>query len=197
MGATRIRDDIWRSFARKHGAQAVDGRGGKLKQIRSTHAAWTISLDTYVVSTGNSSTTYTRARALVNASSDLRFKLYRENAFTRLGTMLGMQDVHAGNPELDAKYVVRSNNESMIRSLLIDSRVYHPLLALPKASFELARFRGKVGNRPRGVAELRVLVGGAVDDPATLDRMLDLLRASLEQLARMGAITATPVDYPL
>lgn len=194
---TPQQDEVWRAFARQRGGVVVDGRGGKVKEIRFNHGSWTIVVDTFVVSSGKSSTTYSRARALVHAPGDLRFKLFRENVFTRLGKMLGMQDLHAGPPELSEGFVIKGNSESMVRSLLIDSRIYHPLLALKRVAFELSRFRGRLGNRPRGVSELRAYVVGITREQATLDNLFALVLATLDQLSRMGAITIEAVDYPL
>jgi hypothetical protein len=191
------REEAWRLFAQQHGGRIVTSKLGRVRSVRFTHGAWTVIFDTYTVSNGKSSTTYTRVRSLVRAHSDFRFCLYRENVLTRVGKLFGMQDIHAGHPEVDRHFIVKSNNESLIRSLILHPAVHVPLLAQRGGRFELARFRGKFRNRPEGIAQLRYTVAKVMKDPESLAGLLELMRGTLDQLARVGATSSAAVEYVL
>ena len=84
----------------------------------------------------------------------------------------------------------------MVRSLLIDPAVHRPLVALDTGRFELARQRGRFGQRTDSLAELRFQVAVVLKDAARLTLVLDLMRGALDQLARNGVIAAPPAPTP-
>jgi len=51
---------------------------------------------------------------------DTRFRceIYREDAFSRVGKFLGMQDVEIGSPAFDRDYIIKSNDIDQVRSFL-------------------------------------------------------------------------------
>jgi hypothetical protein len=57
------RAEIWRQFSGETGSNFIEGGFWKSDKVEATHDQWTITLDLFVVSTGKSSTTYTRIRA--------------------------------------------------------------------------------------------------------------------------------------
>lgn len=196
MSRKPTRDDAFRAVAHEQAGEVVEDRRGRAKEVRFAHGPFSILLDTHTVSTGKSSTTYTRARSRLRSNVPFRFTLFRENAFTRIGKMLGMQDLHAGNPDIDRRFIIKSDNESMVRSLLIDPAVYRPLVALDTGRFDLAKQRGRFGQRTEALAELRFQVALVLTDAARLSLILDLMRGALDQLARNGVIAAPPAAPP-
>jgi hypothetical protein len=190
------RDEAWRSVAAAEGGELVEGRR-KLKQVRFPHEVWTIVLDEYVVSTGKSTHTYTRLRALFEPHLEFRFALFRENIFGRIGKLFGMQDAHTGDVLLDRDYIVRTDNESMMRSLVAGSRIGAALVAQKSGRFEIAKFRGRRKPRPERAAELRWVAGGVIKDADRLRQLVALFRETLDRLAQIGAARATRVDYQL
>src|ERR1017187_3281203 len=55
--------EIWRQLCAEIGAQYVEGGFWKGDKVQAAHGPWTITLDTYTVSNGKTSITYTRMRA--------------------------------------------------------------------------------------------------------------------------------------
>jgi hypothetical protein len=161
------------------------------------HRHWKIVLDTYTVSTGNSSTTYTRVRALFEPNLPFRFAFIRENVFTRIGKFFGMKDVETGNPLLDRDYLVRTDNESMVRALVSRSRLPDLLAQQPSGKLEIAKFRGKKKPRPERAAELRWQTGSVIRDPLRLQQLVTVFRETLDGLERIGAATESTIDYAL
>ena len=59
------RDEIWRQLSHEIGGEFVEGSFTKSSRVKVQIKEWVVTLDTFTVSTGNSSSTYTRMRALI------------------------------------------------------------------------------------------------------------------------------------
>ena len=96
------RDEIWRQFAVAVGGNITEGGfwTGSSK-VEAAHGQWVITLDTYTVSTGKTSVTYTRMRAPYVNPEGFRFTIYRRGLFSDVGKWLGMQDVEVGDAQFD------------------------------------------------------------------------------------------------
>jgi hypothetical protein len=57
------RKEIWQQFCAQTGSTYVLGSFAKTDKIEATHGPWTVTLDTFVVSTGKSAIIFTRMRA--------------------------------------------------------------------------------------------------------------------------------------
>ena len=90
------KDEIWSQIAADIGGDFIDGGFWGRDALVYEHGEWTIVLDTYTVSTGKSSTTFTRMRAPFVNRDGRYFKIYREGFFSGMGRFFGMQDVEIG-----------------------------------------------------------------------------------------------------
>lgn len=174
----------------------MDRRGRPWKVVFA-HRHWNIVLDTYTVSTGKSTTTYTRIRALFEPNLPFRFAFIRETFLTRVGKFLGMKDVETANPLLDRDYLVRTDNESMVRALVSGSHIAELLVQQPSGTLEIVKFRGRRSPRPERAAELRWRTGSVIRDPYRLEQLVALFRETLDRLERIGGATDSRIDYPL
>ena len=117
------REEIWRQLCSEIGAEFIDGGFWKGGKVEAHVKNWTITLDTYTVSTGHSHVTYTRMRAPFVSRDGFRFRIYRKSFFTGLGKMLGMQDIEVGQSvHFDEDFVIQGNDEYKVRSLFAKLR---------------------------------------------------------------------------
>lgn len=77
----------------------------------------TVKLDSYTVSTGKSSATYTRVVAPFVYGPGPKMKVAKRGVFATIGTALGMDDHALGDPVFDDAYVVRGNHAAVLRRL--------------------------------------------------------------------------------
>src|SRR5687768_1493196 len=91
------REDVWRELSEQIGARYVDGGFWKGDKVQATHGAWTVTLDTYTVSTGKVTVVFTRLRAPYVNPDGFRFTVYRRGMFSDIATRFGMQDVEIGH----------------------------------------------------------------------------------------------------
>ena len=150
------KDEMWRQLSEEIGAEFVEGGFWKGNKVQAHVGPWTVTLDIYTESTGESSVTYTRMRAPYVNPEGFRFTIYRKNLFSDLGMLLGMQDIEIGEPEFDEAFIIKGNDESRVESLFSDSKIRQLVQAQPKIRLEVKDSEGWFGPKfPENVDELQ------------------------------------------
>lgn len=180
-----LKPPAWAELAAAHDGALAVGRRGRIKSVRVPHRDWAITLDTYTVSTGQSSTRYTRFRVRMGMRQEFRMRIYRENVFTRVAKWFGMQDIAVPHPEVDRAFIVQTDGPSYVNTLVLDAAFSDALLALRRGRLEVARVRRR-GRRVPGIADLIWIRSGTLKDRHTLEGALKLMRATLDGLIRSG-----------
>ena len=193
------REEIWRQLCAEIGADFVDGGFWKGDKVQAHVKSWTLTLDTYTVSTGHSHVTYTRMRSPFVSRDGFRFQIYRAGLFSGLGKALGMQDIDVGHSaKFDDEFVIQGNDESKVRALFANPEVRRLIEAQPRIRLEIRDDEGFFKTRfPEGVDELHLLALGTIKDVDRLKRMFDLFAAVLEELNRVGSATEADPEVAL
>jgi hypothetical protein len=180
--------EVWESLARQISGEYVDGGFfGRTKVVVDT-AHWKITLDTYTVSNGKTSTTYTRLRAPYVNRDGFRFYVARSGLFTPVGEMLGFGDIRVGHPTFDEAFVLKGNDETKVRLLFSDPQIMQLLAAQPRVKFEVRDDEGWFASRfPNGVDELYFSAYGIIKDISRLRALFDLFAAVLHRLCAIGS----------
>jgi hypothetical protein len=180
--------EIWQQLAREIGANYSGDGFWTGAKVAARHNQWTITLDTFTVSTGKSSHTYTRMRAPYVNPDGFRFTIYRKSVFTDLGKWLGMQDVLIGDPHFDDAFVIKGNDEKKLRHLFANQQLKSLIGFQPTIQLTVRDDEGWFGTTfPQGVDELHFHVGGVIKDINRLKLLYDLFAETLEELCRMGS----------
>ncbi len=182
------KEEVWRQLCNDIGAEYINCGKWKGDKVVARVKEWTITLDTYTVSTGKSHVTYTRMRAPYVNADRFRFKIYRKNIFTEIGKYFGMQDVEVGYPEFDREFVIKGNDESKVRSLFINEKIRNLIHEQPAISFEVKDDQGWFGaDFPEGVDELYFQVSGIITDIVRLKMLFELFAETLNHLCHIGS----------
>lgn len=80
-------------------------------------------LDAYSVPSGDGSTAYTRIRAPLQRKDGFQFTVFREGLIGKLDKALGAQGIELGVPDFDRDFILQSNDEARLRSLLADVKI--------------------------------------------------------------------------
>jgi hypothetical protein len=194
------KDEIWQQFSAAIGGSIVDGGYWKGSKVEAAHGQWIITLDTYTVSTGKSSVTYTRMRAPYVNPDGFTFTVYRNGVFSDIGKWFGMQDVAVGYPEFDGAFIVKGNDEQKLRRLFSNQKIRDLINAQPDIRFSVVddeqSFWGGKGF-PQGVDELHFQVVGVIKDVQRLKLLYDLFSETLDELCRMGSAYEKPAGVKL
>lgn len=192
------REAIWRQLSEQVQGRYVDGgfwNGGK---VQVDHQDWTLTLDSYAVSTGHSHVVLTRLRAPYVNPSGFRFTVYRKSLFSGLGKFFGMQDIEVGDPQFDDDFIVKATDDFKVREFLANERIRGLLASEKDVNFTVKDDEGWFGTRfPDGVDELCFQVTGVITDPDRLKRLFELFAETLDELVRMGAAEDSPPNVDL
>jgi hypothetical protein len=183
------KDEVWRQLSEEIGAEVVQGgfcRGGS--KVQAHVGPWTVTLDTYTVSTGHSHVTFTRMRAPYVNPEGFRFTIYRKVFFSDLGKLLGMQDIEVGYPEFDEAFIIKGEDEIRVGDLFANAKIRQLILAQPKIRLTVKDSEGWFGPKfPENVDELHFEVVGVIKDVERLKALFELFAAVLDQLCKIGS----------
>lgn len=180
--------EVWRQLAEQTGGEFSEEGFFSRKRVTVEVKEWTVTLDTFSVSNGKNSTTYTRMRALYVNKDNLRFTIYRSNLFFELGKKLGMQDIEIGDPQFDRDFIIKGNNPEKIRKLLSYPRLRELIAVQPRISFQVKDDEGWFGSSfPEGVDELYFQVPGVMKDIERLKNLFTLFALTLNYLCHIGS----------
>ena len=191
------RREAFQAAASELDATFVAGNWSSGDQVHLEHGPWTVILDTYVMSTGQTTVTYTRARALYVAKNDFTLRISRRNIFTRIAELFGFYGLLVGDEELERKhkikYKIKSSNEPRGRSLMTDRRLRELILVQPSLGLDIRRRswaeRRKMGD---GVRAVTVQTTGVIKEPDRLANYVRLVAVTLDRLARIGGAYHEP-----
>ena len=185
--------EIWESLSEQ--TNSVFVQGGFLRgadKVVARNKDWTITLDTYTVSNGKSSTTYTRIRAPYVNMDGFRFSIYRSGIFTELGEFLGFHDIEIGVEEFDKDFVIKSSDENKVRKLLNVPKIRALIDEQPRFHLEVKDDEGWFGQTfPAGVDELYFRVVGVIKDMDQLKGLFEIFSEVLDGLCRIGSAYQT------
>ncbi len=182
------KDEMWSLLSKEIGADYQQGGFFKESKVTLSHRDWQITLDTYTVSTGKSSVTYTRIRAPFVNPDGFRFNIYRKGTFSGIAKLLGTQDIEIGDAYFDDEFIIQSSSEDLVYRLLSSIEIRQLIQNQPDIHFEVKDDEGWFQKTfPEGVDELYFQTMGVITDKERLKSLFDLFTAVLDQLCRMGS----------
>ena len=156
--------------------------------MRASHGEWTVTLDTYTVSTGKVVMVYTRLRAPYVNPDGFRFTISRKHMFSSVARWLGMQDVQVGHEPFDDDFIIKGTSEDKLRELFSSPRLRELVSGQPEIKLTVHDDEGWFGPEfPEGVDELTFIAGGVIKDIDRLKQLYELFAETLDQLCRIGS----------
>ena len=182
------KDEIWEQIATDIDGEFIEGGFWKKDVLIYKRREWQILLDTYTVSTGQSSHTCTRMRAPFVNKDGLYFQISREGFFSSIGKFFGIQDIEIGDPFFDKQFVIKGNNREKIKLLLADDRIKELCQRQPRIHLRIKDDEGRFGpDFPEGVDELYFECLGVMKETALLKSLFALFCLILERLVQIDS----------
>jgi len=192
------KEEIWRQLTTEIEGLYVPGGFWNGDKVQATHGEWTMTLDTYAVSTGKTTIVFTRMRAPYVNPDGFRFTVYRKGIFTDIAKRFGMQDVEVGDEAFDRDFVIKGTDEGKLRDLFANPRIRELLATKPELQLTVKDDEGWFGpSFPEGVDELYFALPGVIKDVERLKRLYALFGETLDQLCRMGSAYREPPDVKI
>jgi hypothetical protein len=183
------KDEMWSQLSREIGAEYQPG--GFFKgdsRITLAHRDWQITLDTFTVSHGKSSSTYTRIRAPFVNPDGFRFTIYRKSIFSGIAKLLGTQDLEIGDSYFDDEFIIQSSSQDLVYRLLTSIEIRQLIQNQPDIHLSVKDDEGYFRKTfPEGVDELYFQAYGVITDIERLKALFDLFATVLDQLCRFGS----------
>ena len=180
------RKEIWQQLSGEVGGRFHEGGLFTESAVQARAGDWIITLDTYTVSTGKSSQTFTRLRAPYFNPEGFRFEIYRASLFSGLGQALGMQDIEVGHPRFDENFVIKGNAPGRVRRFFDNEKIRRLIAAQPKIRLSVKAHEGWLSKFPAGVDELHFQSAGVIKDLPQLRTLFDLFAEVLQQVCHEG-----------
>ena len=183
------KEEIWNLLAQQIGGEFTPGGGwAGRSRVDAQVGQWVVTLDTFTVSTGKSTVTFTRVRAPFVNRDGFRFTITRAGVFSPVARVLGFQDVEIGDAAFDRAFVVKTNDEPRVRTLLGDPDLRAKLALQPTLTLSVLDDEGWFGARfPEGVDELKFHTVGVIKDLVRLQQLFELFAATLHRLCHIGS----------
>lgn len=96
-----------------------------------------------------------------------RFAIHEEGFFDDLGKFFGMQDVEIGYPEFDKAFIIKTNDESRVRTIFTDDEARSILLTLKDFTFEVVLTESET-NGDVNDSILELIIEEGITDPIRL-----------------------------
>lgn len=181
------KEDAWRRLSAEIGAEYIEGGFFKTSKVSLNYKQWKITLDTYTVSTGKSSVTYTRITAPFNNKTKLHFRIYRKGLFSDIGKFLGMQDIKIGDAAFDEAFIIQGNNEKIIKDILMNEDINYLFKRQKRVDIAIHKDRGLFSEKtPEGYDEIYFRVPGVIKDLQALKELFILFTKLLDIIANMN-----------
>lgn len=117
--------------------------------------------------------------AVVPGKPTFHFALHEQDWVHELGKLLGLTDVELGDPDLDAAFIITTNDAVALRMLLSESVVRATLLKYRELRLTLA----PTSHEPEAEVQLTFTKEEGLIDPAQLREIYHMLHWLLQRLA--------------
>jgi len=181
------RDDVWTKIASEIGGRQSNGGLFGKSNLTLNHREWTILMDHFSRG-GKNKTHYTRLRATFLNKTGFLFQIRRKNMLSPVGKFLGVQDIQLGDEFFDEQFIIKANNEDVIKDLLSNEDLKNYISYQPKVLLKIAHeetFFFKKG-QPDGVDELYFECRGILKNEEIINGLFILFKAMLDRLVAVG-----------
>jgi hypothetical protein len=108
--------EAYSQLARSYGGSCDPGGLLSRPKVQFAHAGARVVVD--VFATGGENTVYYTQVHFLGRQPSVRCEVYPERAWSRVGKLMGMEDVQIGSPGFDDQYIIKGDSRAALRSLL-------------------------------------------------------------------------------
>lgn len=118
INANKTRLKAWEKFATEAGLNIIYGNFFSMPKVTGKYKGFDYVLEIITEGDGESSTTYTLMTMNVPGPPGYNLQVYPEGLLSKVGKMLGAQDIQIGNKAFDDTFMIKSKTPDKIDKLL-------------------------------------------------------------------------------
>jgi hypothetical protein len=182
--------NIWKEFAIETDGKFIDREEPWLSdRTELEYNGWKIYFDNYDITSGKYSATMTRVIVPFISVDDFRFEIYRDGFIRKIEKIFGSQDFKIGQENFDKAFIIKTNNEAKIRTLLQNQQLRNQIEAQNKVNIVISDQKGIWENRLlKDELELIFYVDGEIKDFEILKSILNLFKEMLDGLEQLNVM---------
>ncbi len=178
--------EAWKLLVDEIGGNFIESKHFKVPKVELIYKSFKFCLDTYTVSTGKSTITYTRMRTIFINKPEFTFKATKEGFFAKIGKALGMADIEIGDAHVDDKLLIKSPDEYMVKDLLSKEAIKEKLLAIKNINLYVEKKSYDNTSHLYHESVLNQTVTGIIKDVELLKLWYNLFAAMIDGMIELG-----------
>lgn len=184
------KENIWSIFSKEISGRFIEGQSWHSDRTEIDYLGFQIVFDNYTLWSGKYNQIYTRIIVPFYSDFDFSFEIYRSDILTKIETLFGSQDVKIGRPEFDKAFVVKSNNELKVKTLLQNQKIRSFIEAQKKGNLEISKCNGIWKPKlEKNEFQLSFYLEGELNDLEKLKELKNFFMELIDQLTKTNIIT--------
>lgn len=188
--------DALKEFAQQYEGNYIEQKYDKLQKAKFQFNGFNIIFDYHInyISGTVYQQKFTRITASFIALNDFQFQIYRNDLISSITKFFGSQDFEIGNSEFDKAFVIKTNNEFKMKSLLTNNEIMKAIQRQEDINFHISKQRGIWEEKlPKNEFELSFYSEKIIEDIEQLKSLLDLFKETLNHLIEINSIQAKSI----
>lgn len=150
------------------------------------HNNHTIKVESYTYMAGNIPITHFRASALYYEIKPLELRITREGLLSSFSKMFGAQDIEINHPDFDDKYIIKGNDEILIKQLL-DDKLRASIIEADRPILYVSSGGALSGMKvPQGMKAMIVDYDGMPKDTDIMAKYIDVIKFAVDSMIASG-----------
>ena len=187
----------WDNFNKEVNGRFEQNNHSLFGRITYSHGLWAVTIDTFpktgfsfFPSIGITSDydNYTRIRAPYSNKEGIIAEVYEKSFTSTIGKLLGMQDIVIGAPYFDDMYIVKSNNQDLMKKMLARDQVRDLIFSFNGIHLKINSTERILGEfHPEGINEVYIETNEAITDLSKLKLFSELFGLVLTEIQHFSS----------
>ena len=171
------------------GGSLTEGKAWHSDKVDLPYQGSKITADYYTLWSGKYSQIFTRIVSEVKAVENFALSICSQNLFSKIEKLFGGQDVETGKSDFDKAFMIKSNNEFKVKTLLQNANLQKMLLKQKNLNLDLSKSNGIwISKLNTGISELSIYVEEEIKEVDKLKDLLDLFQLIMSELKARNII---------
>ena len=181
--------NIWEEFTKETNGKFIPEFSWHSAKTEIEYNSFKIIFDNYTLWNGKYSKKMTRIIVPFNSKEKFIFEINESSLIRNVEKLFGGQDVKIGREDFDKKYIIKTNNEHKIKTLLQNSKIRSLIEKDENIHIEISEQKGIWEEKlPENKFELSFYDDGEINDIERLKSLLDLFKEMINVLIEMKLI---------